>query len=725
MELELTRVDYLDTSVITPNCVKFLPAELPKHQQKIIIGDQDGVIQLISLKKDEVQVHFKTLPGPKVASVQLGGAPGTPADKMFVAIDNKVHGFNRKGKMFLSFDTNLTESIKSMFVSGADLLICGNHVYNHYRDCKDVGTYLCGDTIVDIAGLCPNNTSRIVTVLACSGRVLRILEHSRVRQTIELSSVPTILHVPKGLGDKIICGFTDGKVILYKISHFSMEISEEILVDDPEHTSAISCLNTYDLTGDGKTELIIGRRDGVLQIYSMKSEDNEIDLESHQLFIENYNESISSVQGGYFAANGYAEVIVCTYTGRIFGLTTQCVSRSMSDNQNSGTMNFPNDTNLRIAKLRSEISELESRVAREREKYQQSTQAMSSGLSAIPMLNVNDSMVLCRADASYDLSIEIPASIEYILLQSDVPLELLDVEKNTAVVSFSECNPLSGNCLLATYRCQLNTNRVDLKIRTIEGQHGTLQAFITPQLQPKCSQLREYAIKPLSLHVRIHTFDQNRPYSALTLKGVFSLSEMHSWISNCIPEIPEKLPSGDLCELIFENILIGSQLKCEYKKGEAVFKSDNISTISIIKDVITREITKKRIKLEISTDMHPNCIGHILNLVEPILVRYMKMSQDLKVLQALLELDIRSDDEMSVLCKEWQEIYRCQKEIIQSVAKDRILVERFHGFLTDLYIDWNKFRGTNVKSKIQQFVQLLENYDHDQILQFFGIKNEP
>lgn len=63
-------------------------------------------------------------------------------------------------------------------------------------------------------------------------------------------------------------------------------MSEEILVDDPEHNSAISCLNTYDLTGDGKEELILGRRDGVLQIYSMKSEDNEIDLESSQLFIE-------------------------------------------------------------------------------------------------------------------------------------------------------------------------------------------------------------------------------------------------------------------------------------------------------------------------------------------------------------------------------------------------------------------------------------------------------
>lgn len=278
--------------------------------------------------------------------------------------------------------------------------------------------------------------------------------------------------------------------------------------------------------------------------------------------------------------------------------------------------------------------------------------------------------------------------------------------------------------MLATYRCQLNTSRVDLKIRTIEGQHGTLQAFITPVLQPKCSQLREYPIKPLSLHIRSHKFDEGRPFSSLTLKGSFSLSEMHSWIGHCIPEIPEKLSSGETCVMLFENVLIGSMLKCEYRKGEAEFRSDNISTISIIKDVLTREITKKRIKLEISTDMNQNCIGHILKLVEPSLVRHMKVWREHKLLQALLELDIRGEEDMEVLCKEWRDIYTNQKEITQNVGKDRALVDRLHGFLTDLFIDWNKFRGSNVKSKLQQFLQLLENYEHDAVVQFFGVKIE-
>ena len=36
-----------------------------------------------------------------------------------------------------------------------------------------------------------------------------------------------------------------------------------------------------------------------------------------------------------------------------------------------------------------------------------------------------------------------------------------------------------------------------------------------------------------------------------------------------------------------------------YRQGEAYFKSDNISTISILKDFLTKEATKKRISLSI------------------------------------------------------------------------------------------------------------------------------
>jgi Bardet-Biedl syndrome 7 protein len=126
---------------------------------------------------------------------------------------------------------------------------------------------------------------------------------------------------------------------------------------------------------------------------------------------------------------------------------------------------------------------------------------------------------LAADDATYILSLELPSPIENILLQSDIALEILDVDGNTAVVSKSDNN--DGSLLLCCYRCQVNTNRIDLKFRTIEGQHGKLRVYITPNITPKCCQLRTYAIRPLSLHILVHNFDESRLINAKVISDSF------------------------------------------------------------------------------------------------------------------------------------------------------------------------------------------------------------
>lgn len=129
-------------------------------------------------------------------------------------------------------------------------------------------------------------TNRIITVLACSGRVLRVLEHCRVRQSIELESVPTVLHIPKGYNDRLVCGMTDGRIVLFRVGNFVSSFTEEVLVESSENSSAVTTIDAFDLTGDGKVELIVGRRDGSVQIYSLPSEENSFDLSVRQIFNE-------------------------------------------------------------------------------------------------------------------------------------------------------------------------------------------------------------------------------------------------------------------------------------------------------------------------------------------------------------------------------------------------------------------------------------------------------
>jgi Bardet-Biedl syndrome 7 protein len=143
---------------------------------------------------------------------------------------------------------------------------------------------------------------------------------------------------------------------------------------------------------------------------------------------------------------------------------------------------------------------------------------------------VYSQIVLCKEESCYLVSIEAPTSLEFVVLQCDVPIELVDMEKYAANMSYGEVDALvssviegptfcrltvflflqNNNFLLATYRCPADTNRVEFKFRSIEGQHGTLQLYITPNLQPKCCELKRFPIRPLALHMRTHSFDEKR-----------------------------------------------------------------------------------------------------------------------------------------------------------------------------------------------------------------------
>lgn len=59
---------------------------------------------------------------------------------------------------------------------------------------------------------------------------------------------------------------------------------EEILVKSEANGSAVTALDTYDMSGDGKYELLVGRRDGTVEVYSLPTVDNEIDTEVRKLF---------------------------------------------------------------------------------------------------------------------------------------------------------------------------------------------------------------------------------------------------------------------------------------------------------------------------------------------------------------------------------------------------------------------------------------------------------
>lgn len=66
-------------------------------------------------------------------------------------------------------------------------------------------------------------THRLVSLIACEGRMIRALEHARVTLSMEVESSPTTLHILEQNGAKhILFGTADGRVGLLDIEEFSI-----------------------------------------------------------------------------------------------------------------------------------------------------------------------------------------------------------------------------------------------------------------------------------------------------------------------------------------------------------------------------------------------------------------------------------------------------------------------------------------------------------------------
>ena len=56
-----------------------------------------------------------------------------------------------------------------------------------------------------------------------------------------------------------------------------------------------------------------------------------------------------------------------------------------------------------------------------------------------------------------------------------------------------------------------------------------------------------------------------RPCNTLRLSGQFSMAEMHTWISFCLPEVPGKPPVSDQATFIFMSTFLDTMLQVDYR----------------------------------------------------------------------------------------------------------------------------------------------------------------
>jgi len=470
------------------------------------------------------------------------------------------------------------------------------------------------------------------------------------------------------------------------------------------------------MTKDGVKDLLVGRDDGIVEVWSFDMGD-----QPKLVFERSLQESITYVEGGMVTNPNYDEVIVTTYSGKLISFSSEPTTGLEADSGGGavaggggGKKERRERGERKIRTLRDELDKLRHKVEVERERYSRvSDQLVATDVT----FKMNDKWALNAEEARYELNVELSMPIDTILLQCDVPVELLEADSNLAIVSRTAS---AAPGLLATYRCQERVNRLEMCVRTSEGRYGNLQAYVWPRISPKMCKLASYPIKPLSLHTRKQStvIEGELPeLNSLAISGAFSLAEVHAWVVLCLPEVPQRL-QADEASFVFRNTFLDTLLLADYRKGEACFKSDSLTTLAIVKEVVTKEATARKIQIKIEVDPKESTVTALLRKIDPLMTYQLNLANRVKLIETLKEVRMQEPD-TDFLAPEYVEILENEEQIKRELKEQPGRLQFLHGIVVDLFVDNAKFKGQNVTSQVPNLQRVLEDYSIEALLGFF------
>lgn len=485
--LTFDRTDITQTAQAERGTMEVLPLSKGKRQNKIVLGDADGVVQALGMRKgeDTRSSVFKTrLGSDPIASLTLGAGKGQE-DKIFVASGATVRGVNKKGKEFFKFSTNLTERIEDVRVDGVDMWATGEYFSNQFSDCADAHFFASNERIADARVAPVVLASEKNPILACRDRFVRVVQGSELYYEAAVAGAASALHV---------CERNDARrrehrdeaareTVDTRAPKPSTHSEKRALPPDFEHASrrevlfgteqglcgqlfldgervargwvidtnasrragagGVSAIHAEcDLTGDGRADVVIGRDDGSIETYAF-DENGEPALAGRVAC----GEAVQTLRHGR-VTTPFPEILAHTFSGKVLSFRPGADSTSADgfgmgealDDAQAAARRFAEKR--RVDDVRLETERLTAEVQVARAKY-----AELSGdlIAADGPSRVLDRFRLDAETATHRLTLEAPAAIESVAVHvSSARVDLLDEYGAGAEAFFSREDAKKG-----------------------------------------------------------------------------------------------------------------------------------------------------------------------------------------------------------------------------------------------------------------------------------------
>lgn len=650
-------------------------------------------------------------------------------DKAFVATSNGiVHGVNKLGKEFYNMTSTITETTHYMDVRVPQLWLSGEYLCLSYIEDSQTNYYSSREKINCLTSQTILNKGEYSAVIGCQDRMVRILDKNDSGADILVEGAVTAV-APYSLSNRneILYATENGTLGSLGIhegsSYFGWKTSD---------SSFVTTIDTYDYTQDGTLDILVGRDNGAVNILSQTSNGLQ------KIFDRNLNESITSVRVGSIVNQTSQDIVLSTFSGKVSVFSSEDPEEQVPSVKQSKKFNIKDsvkkrfskpkepvaapNTNLntkekRIDSLQKDIKKLEEKLSSMKSKYSKISEEM---IAVHCKYSAKSKFILDSSMASYRMTVELDIPIDLVSLCCNTPIDILNSDtKGVVIASTKEKNPKDGMTVKSTIRCTQDSNRVEILIRTVEGQFGQVEVYIIPKLTPKTSQMISFPIKPLSLHERLHKTDLPPNLNILTVEGQFSLEEIHGWIGLCLEGIPDRVIDDEV-EYFFQSTFQNTILSIKLKRGEAIFSSNNVTTLSILDEMISKLATDRKSRVQTNFKVNESTFEDVLRLLYPKLEYQFQLSEKVKRVESLKEIQMQEED-ISFLTEEYKQILENEKKLRSELQNQTQRLDFLSAILFRLLEDKFKYKRQNSQKYVNQLQDLLsgKSFTLEQLLAIF------
>lgn len=760
--MELCRSDLATVGPVSGlNTLKILPFGSKSRRQRIIVGDGAGFITCLQSKRGETSAVFKARAGENsnpVASLTLDG------DNIFAAEGRAVRGFNKKGKETYVYNTSLSESIRHLVNSGSTFWVAGQLTYTSFEGSSEREYLKFEDSITSLAVMNASTSEKSIALLGGSGHKIRSVFHGAIVSTLATSGVPTSLQAygencEQGL---YVYGTASGCLGMLQVC----ESGQLKRLWELAGEGSINCISTYDFNKDDIPNILVGRDDGSVQVFAVHGTDGASktqESKQNALFIPEcaslkyecqVDESVRAIQAGVVSTPGYDEIVLCTYSGNVISFSTEALDTAETGDK-QGRTKADVDAEGRTTQLREELKSVQKQIDATRAKLLKLNGDTQSSLAInFDQLHINHRLELQPRRSTYCLSLEMVVPMSLVILQSDLPIKLIDTDEanidgsrsSQSIVITKKELPTGG--VHAVYRPEEACKRIEIRIGTLEGQYGEIRVTVVAATKPQLGRQLTVEIKPLSLHQRCDVIEDlaKIPLSHVRFTGTFSLHQVHEWIQACLPYVPTSTPTPEtmktfsksrgmdgreepgqeqpMAVLYYRNTLVNSVLVVRYCSGFIEVESDSISAIAIAREVITAVANKRKANIVMRFEINPATVPYFLQRLDAPLQKYTKLHERTLLADALREIcnDADGSANGAFLVPEHRSILA--KPETSSVQQNQFTstLQALQGVVSDLYVDIKKFAGSDIRNPNFHagLSRILDNYSLDALLNFFS-----